>query len=106
MTYYPATPTASVMTPQARFTLCLCVAVLLTGPFGLVIGPVLSRLLRRRAERLHPLAAAQAQQRSAGHFNVGQIWAITACGLMGLIGALVMLPTIFFVLLGIFGSAS
>ncbi|MPT01352.1 MAG: hypothetical protein E2581_23090 [Pseudomonas sp.] len=106
MTYYPATPTASVMTPQARFTLCFCIAVLLTGPFGLVIGPVLSRLLRRRAERLHPLAAAQAQQRNAGHFNVGQIWAITACGIMGLIGALIMLPTVFFVLLGMFGSAS
>lgn len=103
MTDYPATLIASVMTPQARFTLCFCVAVLLTGPFGLVIGPVLSRVLRRRAERLHPLAAAQAQQRSAGHFNVGQIWAITACGAMGLIGALVMLPTIFFVLLGMFG---
>lgn len=103
MTYYPATPTVSVMTPQARFTLCFCVAVLLTGPFGLLIGPVLSRLLRRRAERLYPLAAAQARQRSAGHFNVGQIWAITACGLMGLVGALVMLPTVFFVLLGMFG---
>ena len=102
MTYYAPIPTVSVMTPQARFTLCFCVAVLLTGPFGLVIGPVLSRLLRRRAERLHPFAAAQAQQRSAGHFNVGQIWAITACGLMGLIGALVVLPTVFFVLLGMF----
>ncbi|WP_447896450.1 hypothetical protein [Stenotrophomonas acidaminiphila] len=103
MTYYAPTSTVSVMTPQARFTLCFCVAVLLTGPFGLVVGPVLSRLLLRRAERLHPFAAAQARQRSAGHFNVGQIWAITACGIMGLIGALVMLPTVFFVLLGMFG---
>lgn len=94
MTYYAPTPTVSVMTPQARFTLCFCVAVLLTGPFGLVIGPVLSRLLRRRTERLYPLASAQAQQRSAGHFNVGQIWAITACGFMGAIGALLMLPTV------------
>ncbi|PPJ42322.1 MULTISPECIES: hypothetical protein [unclassified Pseudoxanthomonas] len=103
MTSYMPASTVSVMTPQARFTLCVCVAVLLTGPFGLVIGPVLSRLLRRRAERLHPFAAAQAQQRSGGHFNVGQIWAITACGLMGLIGAIVMLPTALFVVLGIFG---
>lgn len=101
MTYYAPTSTVSVMTPQARFTLCFCVAVLLTGPFGLVIGPVLSRLLRRRAERLHPLAAAQAQQRSAGHFNVGQIWAITACGLMGLIGVLVMLPSVAFLIMGL-----
>jgi len=103
MTYYAPASTASVMTPQARFTLCFCVAVLLTGPFGLVIGPVLSRLLRRRAERLHPFAAGQARQRSGGHFNAGQIWAITACGIMGLIGALVMLPTVFFVLLGMLG---
>ena len=94
MTYYAPTSTVSVMTPQARFTLCFCIAVLLTGPFGLVIGPVLSRLLRRRAERLHPLAAAQAQQRSAGHFNVGQIWAITACGFMALAGALLILPAL------------
>lgn len=105
MTYYAPTPTVSVMTPQARFTLCFCVAVLLTGPFGLVIGPVLSRLLRKRAERLHPFAASQAQQRSAGHFNVGQIWAITACGLMALIGALVMLPTFAFLTLDSLGLA-
>ena len=100
MTYYVPTSTVSVMTPQARFTLCFSVAVLLTGPFGLVIGPVLSRLLRKRAERLHPFAASQAQQRSGGHFNVGQIWAITACGLMGLVGALILLPTVAFLVMG------
>ncbi|MCC4631512.1 hypothetical protein ABQW55_005485 [Xanthomonas citri pv. malvacearum] len=30
MSYQPV-PTVSVMTPQARFTLCFCIAVLLTG---------------------------------------------------------------------------
>lgn len=91
MNYAPAS-TNSVMTPQARLTLCFCVAVLLTGPFGFIIGPVVSRVLRRRAERLHPVAAIAAEQRSAGHFNVGQLWAITACGIWGFIGLLAMVP--------------
>ncbi|HHA2503305.1 TPA: hypothetical protein ACOENT_001524 [Stenotrophomonas maltophilia] len=90
----------TVMTPQARFTLCFCLAVLLTGPFGLVIGPVLSRLLRRKAERLYPGAAYAAAQRSAGHFNAGQLWAITICGVFGIIGLLMLLPTLFFIVLG------
>ncbi|OWQ55752.1 hypothetical protein CEE61_13130 [Stenotrophomonas maltophilia] len=91
MNYAPA-PTTSVMTPQARLTLCFCVAVLLTGPFGFIIGPVMSRVLRRRAERLQPAAAYAAAQRSAGHFNVGQLWAITACGIWGFIGLIAMVP--------------
>lgn len=100
MSYQPV-PTVSVMTPQARFTLCFCIAVLLTGPFGLVIGPVLSRLLRRKAERLHPGAAYAAAQRSAGHFNAGQLWAITLCGIFGIIGLLMLLPTLFLMVLSI-----
>lgn len=97
-----AHPPVTVMTPQARFTLCFCLAVLLTGPFGLVIGPVLSRLLRRKAERLHPGAAHAAAQRSAGHFNAGQLWAITLCAIFGTIGLLVLLPTLLFLALSIF----
>lgn len=100
MNYAPP-PTASVMTPQARLTLCFCVAVLLTGPFGFIIGPVMSRVLRRRAERLHPAAAHAAAERSAGHFNVGQLWAITACGVLGLIGLLALLPTVVFIALSL-----
>ncbi|WP_355504792.1 hypothetical protein RZV16_08245 [Xanthomonas cannabis] len=102
MNYHPA-PTVSVMSPQARFTLCFCLAVLLTGPFGLVLGPVLSRLLRRKAERLHPGAAYAAAQRSAGHFNAGQLWAITICGVFGLIGLVALVPTLFFMMLSIAG---
>nr|WP_238150341.1 hypothetical protein [Xanthomonas arboricola] len=97
MSYQPV-PTVSVMTPQARFTLCFCIAVLLTGPFGLIIGPVLSRLFRRRAERLYPTAAYAAAQRSAGHFNAGQLWAITACGVVGLIGLVALAPTLVLIL--------
>ncbi|ARR15416.1 hypothetical protein LN96_12860 [Xanthomonas citri pv. citri] len=100
MSYQPV-PTVSVMTPQARFTLCFCIAVLLTGPFGLIIGPVLSRLFRRRVERLHPTAAYAAAQRSAGHFNAGQLWAITACGVFGLIGLVALIPSLFFLVLSI-----
>ncbi|MBV6884031.1 hypothetical protein [Xanthomonas euvesicatoria] len=94
-----AHPPVTVLTPQARFTLCFCLAVLLAGPFGLVIGPMLSRLLRRKAERLHPGAAYAAAQRSAGHFNAGQLWAITLCGIFGLIGLVVLLPTMLFMML-------
>ncbi|MCC5062334.1 hypothetical protein [Xanthomonas campestris] len=100
MSYQPV-PTVSVMTPQARFTLCFCVAVFLTGPFGLIIGPVASRLFRRRAERLHPTAAYAAAQRSAGHFNAGQLWAITACGVVGLISLVALVPTLFLMILSI-----
>lgn len=102
MNYAPA-PTNSVMTPQARLTLCFCVAVLLTGPFGFIIGPVVSRVLRRRAERLHPVAAIAAEERSAGHFNAGQLWAITACGIWGIVGLLALLPTVLLILLSIAG---
>ncbi|KUF34290.1 hypothetical protein AO826_21075 [Xanthomonas phaseoli pv. manihotis] len=102
MSYQPV-PTVSVMTPQARFTLCFCIAVLLTGPFGLIIGPVASRLFRRRAERLHPAAAHAAALRSAGHFNAGQLWAITACGVFGLVGLVALLPALFFLVLSVFG---
>lgn len=102
MSYQPV-PTVSVMTPQARFTLCFCIAVLLTGPFGLIIGPVLSRLFRRRAERLYPTAAHAAAQRSAGHFDAGQLWAITACGVFGLIGLVALMPALFFLVLSVVG---
>ncbi|HEL3200037.1 TPA: hypothetical protein ACKP7X_003549 [Stenotrophomonas maltophilia] len=96
-----AHPPVTVMTPQARFTLCFCLAVLLTGPFGLVIGPVLSRLFRRKAERLHPGAAYVAAQRSAGHFNAGQLWAITLCGIFGLIGLIALIPAILVVFVSV-----
>lgn len=100
---YAAAPAVSVMTPQARFTLCFCVAVILTGPFGYIIGPVLSRILRRRAERLYPAAARAAAQRSAGHFNAGQLWAITACGIWGIIGLVALLPSLLFILASVLG---
>ncbi|HEL4242591.1 hypothetical protein I5U23_08425 [Stenotrophomonas maltophilia] len=96
-----AHPPVTVMTPQARFTLCFCIAVLLTGPFGLVIGPVLSRLLRRKAERLHPGAAHAAAKRNAGHFNAGQLWAITICGIFGVIGLVTLIPTVVLIALSL-----
>ncbi|OOX26005.1 hypothetical protein Xazr_16835 [Xanthomonas campestris pv. azadirachtae] len=102
MSYQPV-PTVSVMTPQARFTLCFCIAVLLTGPFGLIIGPVLSRLFRRRAERLYPAAARAAAQRSGGRCNWGQLWAITACGVVGIVGLVAVVPMVLLLPLSIAG---
>jgi len=87
------------MMPTTRFTWCFCLSVLMLGPFGLVVGPVLSRLLRRRAERLYPAEAGHAARRDLG-FGWGQMWLIAAAGVMGLVGALVLLPTLAFVFLG------
>lgn len=90
--------TKRVMTPTTRFTWCFCLSVLMLGPFGLVVGPVLSRLLRRRAERLYPAEAGHAQRRDPG-FGWGQVWLVAAAAVMGLVGALVLLPTLFFLFL-------
>lgn len=95
---HPAS-TKRVMTPTTRFTLCFCLSVLMLGPFGLVVGPLLSRFLRRRAERLHPAEAGHAERNDPG-FGWGQMWLIAAAGVMGLVGALVLLPTLVFVFLG------
>ena len=90
--------TKRVMTPTTRFTWCFCLAVLLLGPFGLIVGPVLSRVLRRRAERLYPAEAGHAQRRDPG-FGWGQVWLVAAAGVMGLVGAVVLLPTLLFAFL-------
>lgn len=97
MNYAPA-PTVSVMTPQARFALCFCIAVFLVGPFGLLLGPVISRLLRRRAERKTPTAAYAAAQRSNGHFNLAQLLIITLFGVWGIIGLVALVPAALFLL--------
>ncbi len=91
MNYAPA-PTVSVMTPQARFTLCFCIAVFLIGPFGLLLGPAVSRLLRRRAERKSPTAAYAAEQRSNGRFNLAQLLVITLFGVWGIVGLAALVP--------------
>lgn len=101
---YAANPASSkrVMTPTSRFTLCFCLSVLTLGPFGLGVGPLLSRYLRRRAERLYPLEAGQAKVRDTG-FSWGQMWLIAAAAVMGLVGAVVLLPALVFLFLGAFG---
>lgn len=95
----PPASTKRVMMPTSRFTLCFCLSVLLLGPFGLLAGPLLSRYLRRRAERLYPAEAGQAARSDLG-FTWGQMVLIAAAAVMGLVGALVLLPTLAFVFLG------
>lgn len=85
--------TKRVMTPTTRFTWCFCLSVLMLGPFGLVVGPMLSRLLRRRAERLYPAEAGHAARGDLG-FGWGQVWLVAAAAVMGLVGAVVLLPTV------------
>lgn len=46
---YALSSATSVMTPQARLTLRFWAAVLVIEPFGFIIGPMMSRVLRRRA---------------------------------------------------------
>jgi len=82
------------MSRQARFTLCFCVAVILLGPFGLIVGPLLSRYLNKRVQRLHPGAAMAAEARSGGHYNFGQLVAITACLVWAIIAAVAIVPTV------------
>lgn len=94
MAYAPAPSIPRVMTRQARTTLAFCLSVALTGPFGLVIGPALAWFLNRRTDRLYPAAAAAARARGGPHYTFGQILALTACALWGLVGLFALAPSI------------
>lgn len=100
---HPPASTKRVLQPTTRFTLCFCLSVLMLGPFGLVVGPLLSRYMRRRAERIYPAEAGHAARSDLG-FGWGQMVLIAAAAMMGLVGAMVLLPTLAFIVLGGFGG--
>jgi len=94
---HPPASTKRVLQPTTRFTLCFCLSAVLLGPFGLVAGPLLSRYLRRRAERLYPAEAGHAQRRDLG-FSWGQMVLIAVAAAMGLVGAVALLPAVAYLL--------
>ncbi|MFA1751861.1 hypothetical protein, partial [Xanthomonas campestris] len=76
------------------------VALLLTGPFGFVVGPLMARRANRKAALRYPVEAHLAQARDAG-FAWWQWWVMTALTLLGafwIFGLLSGLPMLLFVL--------
>ncbi|WP_185826568.1 hypothetical protein [Xanthomonas sp. SI] len=71
-----------VMTPHTRFFRWFSLSLLLLGPFGFIVGPLMARRGLRKAERLYPQEAYAARQRDQG-FTAGQWWVMTPLALMG-----------------------
>ncbi len=83
----PATATTQLnhkrlMTPRDRFFWWYSGSLLLTGPFGFIVGPLMARRGTRKVERLHSSAAWQARQRDHG-FSWWQWWIMTPLTLLG-----------------------
>lgn len=96
----PQATSRKLMTPRDRFFRWYSGALLLLGPFGFVVGPLMARRGTRKAERLHPGAACEARQRDHG-FTWWQWWVMTPLTLMGALwvfGLLSGLPMILLVL--------
>lgn len=95
------TPTRrKLMTPRDRFFWWYSGALLLTGPFGFVVGPLMARRASRKAARLYPAEARVAQARDKG-FSWWQWWAMTVLTLLGAAGAMAIisgLPMFLFVM--------
>ncbi|WP_179563654.1 hypothetical protein [Xanthomonas sp. JAI131] len=71
-----------VMTPHNRFFWWFSWTLLLLGPLGFIVGPLMARRGLRKAERLYPQEAYAARQRDQG-FTAGQWWVMTPLALMG-----------------------
>lgn len=79
-----------VMTPHTRFFWWFSLSLLLLGPFGFVVGPLMARRGLRKAERLHPHQAHEARRRDTG-FSWGQWWVMTPLGATMGLGAIAFL---------------
>jgi hypothetical protein len=96
----PQATLRKLMTPRDRFFWWYSGALLLLGPFGFVVGPLMARRGTRKAERLHSSAAWEARQRDHG-FTWWQWWVMTPLTLMGafwVFGLLSGLPMVLLVL--------
>lgn len=71
-----------LLTPHGRFFLWYSLALVLFGPFGFAIGPLVAHFLKRRVERKYPQAAYAARQRDTG-FNWGQWWVLNSADALG-----------------------
>ena len=86
----PVPARRNLMTPRDRFFWWYSGALLLTGPFGFVVGPLLARRATRKAALRYPVEARAAQARDVG-FTWWQWWAMTILTLMGAVGAFAVL---------------
>ncbi|WP_379655651.1 hypothetical protein [Pseudoxanthomonas sp. UC19_8] len=82
-----------IMTPHNRFFWWFSLSLLLLGPFGFVVGPLMARRGLRKAERLNPQEAYAARQRDQG-FSWGQWWVMTPLVVTMGMGALAMLKAL------------
>lgn len=86
----PVPARRKLMTPRDRFFWWYSGALLLTGPFGFVVGPLLARRATRKAALRYPVEARAAQARDVG-FTWWQWWAMTLLTLMGAVGAMTLI---------------
>ncbi|MEN5291156.1 hypothetical protein [Stenotrophomonas lactitubi] len=97
---HPQAVRQKLMTPRDRFFWWYSGSLLLTGPFGFIVGPLMARRGTRKVERLHSLAAWEARQRDHG-FSWWQWWVMTLLTLLGtawVLGLLSGLPMMLLVL--------
>ncbi|WP_186007776.1 hypothetical protein [Xanthomonas arboricola] len=71
-----------VMTPHNRFFWWFSLSLLLLGPFGFIVGPLMARRGLRKAERFYAFEAHMARQRDLG-FSWWQWWIMTPLTVMG-----------------------
>lgn len=97
---HPQAVRRKLMTPRDRFFWWYSGSLLLTGPFGFIVGPLMARRGTRKVERLHSSAAWEARQRDHG-FSWWQWWIMTPLTLLGagwIFGLLSGLPMLLLVL--------
>ncbi|WP_236546062.1 hypothetical protein [Stenotrophomonas sp. 364] len=79
-----------LLTPRDRFFWWYALSLLLLGPFGFIVGPLMARRGTRKVGRLYPVEARVAQAGDKG-FAWWQWWAMTVLTLMGAAGAFAVL---------------